>query len=134
MARRNDWEAHLASSIVGIAAMALLIAVVVVATLLWLTVTELYRIYRSRATGATQTARFLWGALAGLLGIFLIAGLAVVMTNSGETGLIIASWGFFAYVLACEFIDYLARKNDPPLEELALADVASWQPAEPAAQ
>jgi hypothetical protein len=130
MARRNDWEANLASSIVGIAAIALLIAIVVVATLVWLTVTELYRIYRSRATGASQTARYLWGALVGLVGVFLVAGLSAAMTNSGTTGLIIASWGFFAYVLACEFIDYLARRNDPPLEELALADVASWQPAE----
>jgi predicted lysophospholipase L1 biosynthesis ABC-type transport system permease subunit len=130
MARRNAnaWEADL----LGIVIMAVLIAVVVVGTLLYLTVTELWRIYRDRATGETGTGRFLWGALAGLLGVLFLAGLLSVTTHNGSVGLAVAALSFFLYVLAIEYIDYLARRKEVPVHipaALSLSDVASWRPA-----
>ncbi len=122
------WEDELFNSVVGVALLVMLVVAGIILTLLYLTVTELFRIYRARATDASQTSRHLWTALACLLGVFLLAGLYAGLTQDGVTSLIIVSWSFLVYVLACEYIDWQARRNEPPLKELTLADVAAWQP------
>jgi hypothetical protein len=132
MGRRSSnssWETELIGTTAGIALVALVVVMVVIVTLLYLTATEIFKIYRSRATGSSQTSRYLWGALACFLGVLLLAGLLTATTHDGSAGLALSSLGFFCYVLACEYLDYLARRNEPPIEELALSDVASWQPA-----
>ncbi len=126
----NSVETAFVGMMVGIALAVIVIVVVLIVQLIWWTATELFRIYQARATSGAQTARYLWGALAGLIGLFVFAGLVTVTTHEPTMGLMLASWGFLAYVLTCEYIDWQARRNDPPPQELSLSDVASWQPEE----
>ena len=129
----SSWEADMAEGIVGMVLVLTVIIIGIVLTLLYLTVTELWRIYTAHASKGTTTAQNLWRALAGLLGAWVLAVVVAVATANGILGLLLAAWSFLIFVLACEYFDRQAGSVEPePPKELTLADVASW-PSTPAA-
>jgi hypothetical protein len=130
MTRRYD-NSDIAGGLAGGILLAAVLLAAVIGTLLYYLVTELWRI-NTNATMTPATRRSLWGALGGFLGALLLAGLLSTLTHDGSVGLFVAALGFFLYILACEYIDYLARRNEVPVvvpAALSLDEIVSWRKA-----
>jgi hypothetical protein len=127
MARRYD-DGDIAGGLIGGVVLAAVLLAVVFGMLLVAMLTELWRI-NTNAAMTPDTRRYLWGALAGFLGALLLAGLLSALTYDGGVGLFVAALGFFLYVLACEFIDWLARRDEVPVvvpATLSVEEVVNW--------
>lgn len=98
----------------GLAALIALIIMAVVVAFLVAMATEIIRIYRARAFQPTRTARLLWAALAGLLGVWLLAGLLALHPQSVPLAAYLASWSFLAYCIMVEVCDGLAGAREAP--------------------
>ncbi len=128
--RNHDWEGDLAGSIIMVA----LVIAVVVFTLIVILITELWRVYKTRALQSTESSRIFWIVLACLLGAWLIAGLMTLNPQTLPLGVYVAAWSFLAFVIIVEILDArLSRTEQPAVPaDLTLADVASWHPIGPA--
>jgi hypothetical protein len=125
---RSSWEdelaASLAGSLLGLALLLAIIAAAAVATLIFVTLKELLRVYSARAFGSDARSRqLLWASLAALLILLLVAGL--LLTLHPLAALILASWSFLAFVIAIEVVDRLGPPQPaaPAPAELSVDDV-----------
>jgi hypothetical protein len=101
---------------------AMLLALAVVSLIVMIT-TELVRIFRERSQQYPQ----LWYALAGLLGVWLIAGLISLQPGMQLVGISLGCWAFCLFCIGCEVLDWQARRAEPTIPaEVALGDVVSW--------
>ncbi len=113
-----DWEDAWVDGWMGliVAGAAMLITIILVLA------KEVARIYLAHAFTASRTARVLWAALAGLVLIWCIAALLVAGGEQAFTGLLLASYGFLAFVVAIEGCDLIAahqaREDAAALGEL----------------
>jgi hypothetical protein len=129
MARRSDGgdgAEQLAGAVVGLGLLIVVVIVLVVIALL----AELWRIFREHTLQprSPEATRTLWGSLAGLCVLWLIAGLLATNPTTTGLGLTIGCWSFFAFVLICELTDWYYRRPEPPVpEHIALADLVSWE-------
>lgn len=118
-------------AIAGLVGLSLIVAAIVLAVIVIVAislVTELGRIYKTRGFERTQQSRVLWSALAGLLGLWLVAGLLATNPATVSLALAIGCWGFFIFVLVCLCVEWYSRRAEPKVpKQLALADVVSWK-------
>lgn len=115
-----DWESELAG---GMITLALLVAAILI-TLSVVVTLELGRIYVARALRPSPVQRFLWLALAALLGCWLLAGALVAFPATVALGVYLAAWSFLAFVIGVELADRYAAQFDAPVPgELGLEDV-----------
>jgi hypothetical protein len=113
--RRNwSFEDQMIEGLAGLMLWATIIVSAIVMTILIVLLKELGRVYAARAFQPTRTARVLWIALAGLVGLWLLG--AVLATNPANAvlGAYIASWAFLAFVLVVEGCDQYEKRFDPP--------------------
>jgi hypothetical protein len=108
----------------GIFALVLLVAAVIIILLVYM-VSELYRIFRDHVHNS-KASRILWGALAGLLSILLLAGILATNPDLAPLGLAIGAWALFAFSVVCELTDWYYRRKEVPVAlPAALSDVVS---------
>jgi signal transduction histidine kinase len=115
----------------GLFALVLLVAAGI-GILLWVMLSEVWKIYASRAFTGTRSAKILWGALAALCVVYAIAGIIALNPELVPVGVFLACWATFAYVVTCCWIEAKERRKEiPVVMPKALSDVVSWkQPAE----
>jgi fatty acid desaturase len=101
-----DWEDAAAGMAVAIA----LLVLAVIVTVAILLATEVVRIYRERAREGGEIGRFLWTALAGLLLCWGVAAVFMAIPGTFPIGLAVATWGFLAFAVAVEIVDWHAGK------------------------
>ncbi len=122
MARYQSWEGDAAAGVV----FALVVLVALAAVGIWkiaeATLKEIGRIYVENGSRG-RTARLLWYVLAGLLGIWLLCGvIGAAVPAAAAACANIAAWGFFAYILSLEVIDWHARRGEPKPGDLGNLD------------
>src|SRR5687768_5817211 len=105
MSRRDSSTDALGDTVAGLILVTILVLVLLVLTVLWITLTELWRIYRARGgfepqTTSSQTARVLWVALVGFA--VLVLGAALV---AGSAAVIFAAWAFLGLVVVVIWAD-----------------------------
>ncbi len=114
----------------GLAVALLLIAIVVLVVVS--VATELWRVFQARAVHNAEAGWLLWGALAVLVGSWvLLGGMVATSPDLASFGLAVGAWLLFAFILLCEFIDcYYGRleKPEPIPEAIPLSAVISFQP------
>jgi hypothetical protein len=128
MARRSYDEAA-AEGIAGAMLLIGLVIVVVIALIILALLAELWRIFKEHTVQppSPTASRILWGALAGLFVLWLIAGLLTTNPATATLGAAVACWSFFVFVVLCELIDWYYRRHEPPVpKHLELADLVSW--------
>jgi succinate-acetate transporter protein len=115
----------------GLANGVLLLAVLIAAgigMLLWVMLTELWKIYATRAFTGTRSAKVLWAALAALCVVYAIAGIIALNPELVPVGVFLACWATFAYVVTCCWIEAKERRKEVPvMMPKALPDVVSWK-------
>ena len=126
--RSSDRSEEAIAGLVGLALLVTAIVIAVIVIVIISLVTELWRIFKTRGFEHTQHSRILWGALAGLLGLWLVAGLLATNPSTASLALVIGCWSFFVFVLVCLCVDWHSRRAEPKVpKQLALADIVSWQ-------
>jgi hypothetical protein len=132
MARHSSDEAATAQ-LVTVSLMGAGIILAIIALVLVALVSELWRIFKAHAFTPGPASRWLWGALAGLCGLLLVAGILASNPSTTAYSLPIVCWSFFVFVLVCEVTDRRYRPLPVPIpKQLSLADVVSWEkPTQP---
>jgi hypothetical protein len=104
-----------ATGFVGLVFAAAILAIAISATLLIALLTELGRIYGSRAMGQhTASSRVLWIALAAFSALLLASGLLAANASTAVLALYLAAWSFLAFVIVVEACDWYAQRFDEP--------------------
>ncbi len=106
---------QLADTGMAVVAVAFIAAAVATAIFCWLMISELARIYASRAFDGSRTARALWIALGALLGLWVVAGILLAIDpRTLPIGLGLSSWGWLAYVIVVIALDRHERETEQP--------------------
>ena len=106
-----SWENEVSGAAAGILAMAVIFALAVVVTIVGIMLTEIWRVYETRAIRQpnSPSARVLWIALMLFLGVLILAGFLVTTAPLlAAWALPMVTWSFLIYVIVVEFTDYYA--------------------------
>jgi uncharacterized iron-regulated membrane protein len=112
VARHSDWEGEAVSSLIVATVLLAGFIIVILGRIALATAKEIGRVYieNTRST----SARPLWYALAGLLGVWLLCGVvAAIVPTAGAACVYTAAWTFFIFVVTIEVIDWQARPGLP---------------------
>ncbi len=122
-----DWE----DAAGNFAAWLVVSGLAIAATIIWVLVSEIARIYYRRAFAPTATATILWLAAGALSLLWLASGLLLVNHGSSASGAYLAVWSLFVFVIVIEAADYRERQADVQgAEEINLDDVLTdWATA-----
>jgi hypothetical protein len=111
-----EWESAVSNTVAGLIGLIVLISLIVAIAIVVVLLTEVWRVYRTRAFGqSTATARYLYVALAVLLGIWSFAVWLAGDPGLAPAGSYIASWAFLIFVIFVEGADYFARGQEERL-------------------
>jgi hypothetical protein len=112
VSRNSNWQGDVAGSLVGAAIVLTILVVIVLSKIALAMAKEIGRIYVDNAR--SSSARFLWYALGGLFGIWLLCGVvAALMSGAGTACVYAAAWAFLSYVVSIEVVDWQARPGLP---------------------
>lgn len=105
------------------------VAAVIVSSLL----TEVVKVYKTRALAATTTRPVLWAALGLFAGLLGLAALLGASTTTASLGVYIAAWSFLGYSLVVVGCELYERRHDRPQIAATLDEVLlPWPTTTPA--
>lgn len=110
---RPSWEDKLAA----ISTSLVIAGVLAIAALLVATLTELVRVYKSRALQDTRSAHHFWIALAALIATWTLAALLATNPHLTAPAAYLVAWSFLVFVIVVEGYDsFLARDEKSNLQ------------------
>jgi hypothetical protein len=119
---RGSVEGEAAAGLVWVLLLTLAIAIALV-LFVGALLTELVRVFISRALRPSPVRRVLWCALAGLAVLWGISGLLLLIPQVAGLGAALAAWSFLALTICFEVCEWRERKREARAIPTSIRDV-----------